>query len=119
MMRVYPSGSERAATSAPIAPPAPGRLSTTTGWPKDSETRVPIIRPSRSVPPPGANGEIMRMGLLGYLSADAPNARPHAINIQADTTAFCIPTLLVGCVDDATGRCIANAPYVLLLVGCV
>jgi hypothetical protein len=46
-------------------PPAPPRLSITTGRPHVSLKPCPIIRPTRSVPLPGADGTTMRTGLLG------------------------------------------------------
>src|SRR5262245_27098447 len=76
-------------------PPAPGRLSTTTGWPNDSETGTAIPRARMSVPPPGENGEITRTGLTGYLVAqpsgehpelDATDTRRRAVRIWAPYT---------------------------------
>jgi hypothetical protein len=51
--------------SAPMTPPAPPRLSTTTGLPSASDSFCAITRPVMSVPPPGANGTMKRIGLAG------------------------------------------------------
>jgi hypothetical protein len=45
---------------------APGRFSTTIGWPNTSASRMPRVRAVMSVGPPGGNGTIMRTGPLGY-----------------------------------------------------
>src|SRR5438046_3667624 len=57
--------------SAPMLPPAPGRLSITTGWPHDSVSFLPISRPNVSATPPTGNGTTMRIGLSGYVGACA------------------------------------------------
>src|SRR5438132_11670373 len=57
--------------SAPMLPPAPGRLSITTGWPHDSVSFLPISRPNVSATPPTGNGTTMRIGLSGYVEACA------------------------------------------------
>ena len=51
---VYPSGADFAVASTPMMPPAPGRLSATTGWPSCSDKRWPSVRPMKSTTPPGA-----------------------------------------------------------------
>src|SRR4051812_37513971 len=63
--------------SAPITPPAPPRLSTTTGCPSDSVSRGARSRASKSVPPPAANGTTKRMGLpgQGWAAAGIPAAQ--------------------------------------------
>ena len=43
-------------------PPAPPTFSTITCWPSVSESLRATMRPSTSVPPPGANGTTMRHG---------------------------------------------------------
>ena len=48
-----------------MPPEAPGWFSTTTGWPNFSERRWAIMRPSTSVPPPGANGTTILMARFG------------------------------------------------------
>ena len=65
MSSVWPSGSARATASAPTLPPAPGRFSTTNGWPSARLSRSPTARASTSASPPGANGATMRTGRLG------------------------------------------------------
>ena len=54
-----------AAASVPTIEPAPGRLSTTTVWPRLSDSFVPITRAAKSVVPPGAYGTSMRIGRAG------------------------------------------------------
>ena len=48
---------------------APGRLSMITGWPQVSRNFCDNTRPTRSFEPPGVNGTMMRIGLLGYTPA--------------------------------------------------
>src|SRR5262245_14713630 len=60
--RVYPSGFELVTAPAPIMPPAPGRFSTTTGWPRISLMGGAIMRAVTSRLPPGANGTTIRIG---------------------------------------------------------
>src|SRR6185503_6051194 len=77
MKSVWPSGSARAAASVPIVPLAPARFSTTTGWPQRSARRGARSRATMSVPPPGGNATMIRIGLLGKAWA-APSARPKS-----------------------------------------
>jgi hypothetical protein len=63
--QVQPSGAARVTTSEPTLPAAPGRLSTTTGWPNVSYNAGAISRAMMSLPPPGANGPTHRIGRLG------------------------------------------------------
>src|SRR5262249_16754484 len=51
--------------------PAPPTFSMITCWARISESRRPTMRPSTSVPPPGANGTTMVSGRAGQLSAAA------------------------------------------------
>jgi hypothetical protein len=46
-------------------PLAPGLFSTTKGWPVLSSMYLPISREVMSPEPPGANGTMMRMALVG------------------------------------------------------
>src|SRR5215212_6964807 len=66
MSSVWPSGAAFATASAPIVEPAPGRLSTTTGWPSALAKPSDITRATTSVKPPGENGTTSVTGLLGY-----------------------------------------------------
>src|SRR2546425_674735 len=50
--------------------PAPGLLSTMTGWPRSLAISAPSVRAIRSVPPPGAKGTTRRTGFSGK-AADA------------------------------------------------
>jgi len=51
---VWPSGADLATKVAPMAVPAPGRLSITNGLPSRCSSRRPSSRAMVSVPPPGA-----------------------------------------------------------------
>ena len=53
---------------APKVPPAPGRLSTMTDTPKDREALSANARMTASLLPPGGQGAIKVIGLLGNLS---------------------------------------------------
>src|SRR4051812_16014977 len=68
MPSVYPSGAALATMSLPIVPPAPGLLSTTTGWPSAFDNACIAIRPVASVPPPGGNATMQRIGRVGHAS---------------------------------------------------
>jgi hypothetical protein len=72
--------------SAPITPPAPPRLSTTTGLPSLSESFCAIVRAVKSVPPPAANGTINRIGFVGNSTSPAV-ADPAAKASRAHTPA--------------------------------
>src|SRR6218665_4075512 len=60
---VWPSGADLAALPRPRLPPAPGRLSTTTLQRFCSAIFCATVRAIMSVPPPGGNGTIRRIGL--------------------------------------------------------
>jgi hypothetical protein len=64
--RVYPSGALRATNSLPTFPPAPGRFSTTTGWPRTGVSLSASQRPRTSVTLPLAAGTIRRTDFAGY-----------------------------------------------------
>ena len=62
-MMVCPSvGAANMACTA-MAPPAPGLLSTTTGWPMSVEICSARMRATTSMVPPAGAGTIMRTGL--------------------------------------------------------
>ena len=63
--RVWPSGSALATNSAATMPPAPGRLSMTTGWPRLTDSCCATARAVRSATPPAPKGTTMRRGLEG------------------------------------------------------
>src|SRR6266581_9811052 len=75
---VWPSAADFATTSPAMAPSAPGRLSTTTGWPRVSESGCAIRRVIASAVPPGANPTTMRMAFEGYCAAAGIAMRPKA-----------------------------------------
>src|SRR5438309_1229153 len=54
-----------------MMPPAPGRLSATTGWPIWSDKRWASVRPMKSTTPPGVYGNTRRTGFDGYVCAIA------------------------------------------------
>jgi hypothetical protein len=62
---VYPSGLERTAARVPRLVLAPGRLSTTNGWPRRLLSPSLISRASNSDPPPAANGTMISTGRVG------------------------------------------------------
>src|SRR5262245_646625 len=68
---VYPSGARFAAASAPVSPPAPPRVSTTTCWPSSADSPLASERPNRSAAPPAANGTISLSGRFGNGCAPA------------------------------------------------
>lgn len=75
MKRVYPSPWARLATCAPMLPPAPGRLSTTTVWPQVFDSSEATVRVKKSEEPPGGNETIIDTDFDGYplcASAGAP-----------------------------------------------
>ena len=57
--KVRPSGAARAAAVEPMAPPAPGRLSTMTVRPSTGASLSAMMRARISVVPPAVNGETM------------------------------------------------------------
>jgi hypothetical protein len=62
---VSPSGRARANSVKPISPPAPGRLRTTTDWPRSFSMKRAMVRAAASVPPPAAKATIMVSDLSG------------------------------------------------------
>ena len=58
-------GEAFATATAPIEPPAPGRFSTTTGWPQRLARRSLTTRAMTSVTPPGEKATMTRTGLEG------------------------------------------------------
>src|SRR4051812_47760011 len=52
--------------SAPMLPPAPGRLSTITCWPSAALIGAATKRAMVSPPPPAEDPTMMRIGLVGY-----------------------------------------------------
>ncbi len=62
---VWPSGAAPATACVPLLPPAPGRLSTPTCWPRRAPRRSATTRAPVSVTPPGVKGPTRRIGLLG------------------------------------------------------
>src|SRR6476620_4187125 len=81
MPSVYPSGGDLATSSLPRIDPAPGRVSTITGWPSRSESGGAIVRASVSAALPGPLGATIRTGFTGYCglrAAAQPAAARHA-----------------------------------------
>ena len=59
------SGAARATALAPMVPLAPGRFSTSTGWPSRSARRAAILRRAMSGPPPAGRPSTTVTGRLG------------------------------------------------------
>ena len=70
--RVWPSPGDLATLSAPMLPPAPGRLSTTTGKPSWAFSLNKRARMSGA--PPEGKVTTRRKGLVGKACAEAPTA---------------------------------------------
>src|SRR5260370_11739434 len=62
----------------PMVPPAPPRLSTTTGWPSRSPTCAATGRAKMSFDPPGGNGTIQFRACAGQSAARSGPATPAA-----------------------------------------
>src|SRR5215813_15112174 len=73
----WPSGGDFATYEYAMLPPPPGLFSTTAGWPRLACRPVAISRATTSLEPPGVNGTMMRMVLLGK-RACAPATSGHA-----------------------------------------
>src|SRR6266446_1497218 len=86
---VYPSGADFATKSRPSMPLAPGRFSTSTGWPSRSVIFGPIRRDMMSVVLPGGNGTMILIGLEGQDCASAAAVNPRA-NAASTTTRSCL-----------------------------
>jgi hypothetical protein len=71
MSRVYPSGALRATNSVPIAPEAPGRFSTTNGWPNTELRWGAMTRAITSLLPPAPDATMILIGRAGQVSARA------------------------------------------------
>ena len=65
-----PSPALLATKSAPMLPPAPGLLSTVTGWPRAAHLSA-STRASVSGAPPGGNVTTILIGLVGHTAACA------------------------------------------------
>ena len=82
IMRVWPSGGADSRLCTAITPPAPGLLSTITGWPIWADNWSASARATMSAVPPAGAGTMMRTGLplnakAGAASANAAvRARP-------------------------------------------
>src|SRR3954468_23931461 len=70
-----------------MLPPPPGLFSTTAGCLRRSCKPVAISRPTTSLDPPGVNGMMMRMVLLGKLCAQADEKVADVIAVSATTQA--------------------------------
>ena len=62
---VLPSGSDVATALPPSVEPAPGRFSTTTGWPSRACICWPTKRAMVSIGPPAATVTMILIGLSG------------------------------------------------------
>jgi hypothetical protein len=68
-------------------PAAPGLLSTATLWPNCSVKYFAIILADASVPPPGAAGTTIAIGLSGYFSLALANMDREGMNTMANAKA--------------------------------
>src|SRR3954468_24624270 len=102
--------------SAPMLPPAPGRLSTITCWPSAALIGAATRRAMISPPPPAEDPTMMRIGLVGYACA-------HAVPTLASTAAIAqIPELslqnAVNIAESTKLRIVLRQPFSLGLPGC-
>src|SRR4051794_954900 len=87
-------------------PAAPGRLSTSTGWPIICDIAFAIIRAVLSVTPPAPNGTTQVIGRLGYVSAAAAGAATRRDKARLAIVVRCFMTLfllLIGAADARSG----------------
>src|SRR4051812_25097090 len=75
---VLPSGGALTIARVPVMPPAPGRFSTTMGWPSVFDNPVLAARTMESTPEPALTGRITRMGRCGAWAL-AAHARASAM----------------------------------------
>jgi len=68
----------------PMLPPAPGLLSTVTGWPKFFDNSSAIALDAISTAPPGGKGQTSRMALFGKACANAAGADSKALAMPTD-----------------------------------
>src|SRR5256885_1882471 len=81
--QVVPSAALLATSSAAILPPAPGRFSITTCWPRDSASFWPRARARMSLGPPGVKPTTKRAGFSGQPWPGAPPENATAMNNAA------------------------------------
>src|SRR5262245_19867961 len=80
---VWPSGGAVATALAAVVPPAPTRFSTTTAWPRISDSGWATMRAAMSVPPPAPNPTIRRIGRVGQSCACARPAKKMAAHASS------------------------------------
>ena len=68
-----------------MVPPAPGLLSTITGWPSDLANGSAMVRATMSLAPPAAKVTTMRTGFSGH-AACATAASDHSAVLQIKRT---------------------------------
>src|SRR6266853_6357572 len=87
---VWPSGGDFASASFASSPAPPGLFSTTTGWPRRSESFCPRRRLTRSLPEPGGEPTRKRIGRAGYCCAivSAEASAASAASIAAANLTF-------------------------------
>src|SRR4029450_3418494 len=88
MAIVYPSGAAFATTSVPTTPPWPDRLSITIGCLGVSDRRCPTTRAIMSLGPPGGNGTINLIVLLGKSCPAARAGHSKTSAVISDLTHF-------------------------------
>ena len=107
---VRPSGSAVIAALTPMVVPPPGRLSTTTDWPRRMPSGVAIRRATTSLGEPGVNGAMMRIVRSGAGWAEAVRTEANRLK-QASQAAvsrvefFALPS---SCHFDGSAICFAT-----------
>ena len=74
-----------------MVPPPPGLFSTMAVWLRRACNPVAISRATTSLEPPGVNGTMMRMVLLGKLWAQADEIKPRTMTQAASSCAMVSP----------------------------
>src|SRR5688572_21219207 len=93
MSIVWPSGAAFATMSAPIVPPAPPRLSTSTCWPIDSPMRCATSRATTSVVPPAGKGTTIRSGRAGKAGSAAWRTLDASASAASETARTNVPVI--------------------------
>src|ERR1035437_933490 len=91
-IKVYPSATDLATSSAAILPLAPARLSTTSDCPSALESFCAVTRAIRSLPPPAGNGTTILIALTGYSCDQAVPATARMLATTARTRIFPVRT---------------------------
>src|ERR1700726_3463034 len=82
-----------------MLPPAPGRFSTTMGWPRRTDSHWPIKRATTSTEPPGAKPTTTRTGRDGYVSAQATREIAGSVTAPAARCRSALREGFIICLD--------------------